>query len=108
MARLAVSQGNADVARSWLTDAVEKAIRDDSWALVATGLDTAVDTFWYLGEARATAILAGAVETTLARLRWPYVASRGLSVRVRNDNLTGLGKRWEKYRTSRPAPEALP
>jgi predicted ATPase len=89
VARLAASQGHAEVARSRLREALEEAIRDDSWAQIATGLDTAVDTFWYLGEARAAAVLAGAVDTTLAPLRWPHVASRGPGLRVRTANLTG-------------------
>ena len=87
VARLAASQGHAEVARSRLREALEEAIRDDSWAQITTGLDTAVDTFWYLGEARAAAVLAGAVETTLAPLRWPHLASRGPGLAVRTANL---------------------
>jgi predicted ATPase len=89
VARLAASQGHAEVARSRLREALEEAIRDDSWAQITMGLDTAVDTFWYLGEARAAAVLAGAVETTLAHLRFPAVASRGPGLPVRIANLTG-------------------
>jgi predicted ATPase len=89
VAELAASQGHGEVARSQLREALEEAIRDDSWAQITTGLDTAVDTFWYLGEARAAVVLAGAVETTLAPLRWPYVASRGPGLSVRFANLTG-------------------
>jgi hypothetical protein len=88
VARLAASQGHAEVARSRLREALEEAIRDDSWAQITTGLDTAVDTFWYLGEARVAVVLAGTVETTLAPLRWPYVASRGPGLPVRTANLT--------------------
>jgi tetratricopeptide (TPR) repeat protein len=90
VARLAASQGHAEVARSRLREGLEEAIRDDSWAQITTGLDTAVDTFWYLGEPRAAAVLAGAVETTLAPLRWPYVASRGPGLSVRTANLTAV------------------
>jgi hypothetical protein len=90
VAQLAASLGCAEVARSRLREALEEAIRDDSWAQIATGLDTAVDTFWYLGDARAAAVLAGAVETTLAPLRWPYVACRGPGLSVRIANLTGV------------------
>jgi hypothetical protein len=50
-------------------------------------LDIAVDVFCYLGEARAAAVLAGAVETTLVALRWPYVAGRGPGLAVRVANL---------------------
>jgi hypothetical protein len=89
VARLAASQGHAEVARSRLREALEEVIRDDLWFLITSGLDTAVDTFWYLGEARAAAVLAGVVETTLAPLRWPYVASRGPGLSVRIANLTG-------------------
>jgi hypothetical protein len=90
VARVAASQGHADVARSRLREALEEAIRDDSPAQITTGLDTAVDTFWYLGEPRVAAVLAGAVETTLAPLRWPYVASRGPGLPVRTANMTGV------------------
>jgi hypothetical protein len=50
-------------------------------------LDAAVDTFCYLGEARTAAILAGAVDTSFAPLRNPYVASRGPGLAMRTANL---------------------
>jgi tetratricopeptide (TPR) repeat protein len=90
VAPLAASQGHAEVARSRLREALGEATRDGSWAQIASGLDTAVDTFWYLGEARVAAVLAGAVETTLAPLRWPHDASRGPGLRVRIANLTAV------------------
>jgi hypothetical protein len=93
VAPLAASKGHADVARSRLREGLEEAIREGSWAQIASGLDTAVDTLWYLGEARAAAVLAGAVETTLAPLRWPHDASLGPGLRVRIANLTGARER---------------
>jgi hypothetical protein len=90
VAPLAASQGDAEVARSRLREGLEEAIRDDSWTQITAGLDTAVDTFWYLGEPRVAAVLAGAVETTLAPLRWPYIASRGPGLPARIANLTAV------------------
>ena len=55
--------------------------------MLAIGLDAAVDIFSYRGEARAAAVLAGAVETTLAPLRFPDFASRGPGLAVRTANL---------------------
>jgi hypothetical protein len=50
-------------------------------------LDAAVDIFCYVGEARAAAVLAGAVDTTHSPLRFPYVASRGPGLAARTANL---------------------
>jgi tetratricopeptide (TPR) repeat protein len=90
MAAQAASQGHADLARSRLREGLEEAIRDDSWTQITAGLDTAVDTFWYLGEPRVAAVLAGTIETTLAPLRWPYIASRGPGLPARIANLTAM------------------
>jgi predicted ATPase len=86
-ARVAASQGDTDGAKTRLRDALEESMRDDDWSLLTNSLDAAVDIFWYLGEARAATVLAGAVETTLAPLRWPYIASRGPGLVVRTANL---------------------
>jgi hypothetical protein len=86
-ARVAASLGDAEGAKTRLRDALEESIRDDSWAHITVSLDSAVDIFWYLGDARATVVLAGAVDTTMASLRWPYVASRGPGLAVRTANL---------------------
>jgi ATP/maltotriose-dependent transcriptional regulator MalT len=86
-ARVAASQGDAEGAKTRLREALEESVRDDDWPSLTVSLDTAVDTFWYLGEARAAAVLAAAVETTLAPLRWPYVASCGPGLAVRTANL---------------------
>jgi predicted ATPase len=86
-ARAAASQGDADGAKTRLKEALRESMRHDDWSMLTNSLDCAVDTFWYLGEARAAAILSGAVETTLAPLRWPYVASRGPGLAVRTANL---------------------
>jgi predicted ATPase/class 3 adenylate cyclase len=86
-ARVAASLGDADGAKARLREALEESIRHDDWAFLTHSLDAAVDTFWYLGEPRAAAVLAGAVETTLAPLRWPYVATRGPGLAVRTANL---------------------
>ena len=55
--------------------------------MLAIGLDAAVDIFSYRGEARAAAVLAGAIETALAPLRQPDVAGRGPGRAVRTANL---------------------
>jgi hypothetical protein len=86
-AQVAASQGDAEGARTRLKEGVEQSMRDDDWAYLTNSLDCAVDIFCHLGEARAAAVLAGAVETTLAPLRWPYVASRGPGLAVRTANL---------------------
>src|SRR5262249_55990499 len=67
--------------------ALEECLRNDDWAILTIGLDTAVDIFSNRGEARAAAILAGAVDTTLAPLRHPYVASRGPGLALRTAHL---------------------
>jgi predicted ATPase/class 3 adenylate cyclase len=86
-ARVAASQGDADGAKTRLREAIEESVRDDDWSFLAVSLDVAVDTFWYLDQARAAAVLAGVVDITLAPLRWPYVASRGPGLAVRTANL---------------------
>jgi ATP/maltotriose-dependent transcriptional regulator MalT len=86
-ARVAASQGDAEGAKTRLREALEESSRNDDWQQLTSSLDGAVDTFWYLGEARVAAVLDGAVETTLAPLRWPYVASRGPGLAVRTANL---------------------
>jgi len=86
-AQAAASLGDADGARARLRDALEECVRNDDWTVLTLGLDAAVDVFSYRGDARATAVLAGAVETTLAPLRFPYVASRGPGLAVRTANL---------------------
>jgi hypothetical protein len=86
-ARVAASQGDADGARTRLREALEESIRDDDWSFLTVSLDAAVDISWYLGQAQAAAVLAGAVETALAPLRFPYIASAGPSLAVRTANL---------------------
>jgi hypothetical protein len=86
-AQAAASLGDADGASARLKDALEECLRDDDWAFLTIGLDAAVDIFSCRGEARAAAVLAGAVEITLAPLRIPDVASRGPGLAVRTANL---------------------
>jgi predicted ATPase/class 3 adenylate cyclase len=86
-ARVAASQGDAEGAKTRLRASLEESMRDDDWYDLTLSLDAAVDTFCYLGEARAAAVLAGVVETTLAPLRAPIVASRPPSLAVRTANL---------------------
>jgi tetratricopeptide (TPR) repeat protein len=86
-ARALASQGDADGAITRLREALEESIRNDDWPFLTVSLDAAVDTFCYLGEARTAAILAGAVDTSFAPLRNPYVASRGPGLAVRTANL---------------------
>jgi predicted ATPase len=85
--RVAASQGDADGAKARLREALDESSRDDDWMFLTLSLDAAVDTFCYLGDARAAAVLAGAVETALSPLRFPYVASRGPGLAVRTANL---------------------
>jgi hypothetical protein len=83
----AASLGDADGARARLRNALEECVRNDDWAIITQSLDAAVDIFWYWGEARAAAVLTGAVETSLAPLRYPHIASRGPGLAVRTANL---------------------
>jgi hypothetical protein len=84
--QVAATLGDADGATARLRDVVEESIRNDDWAMLAQSLDVAVDIFSCRGEARAAAVLAGAVETALP-LRFPDVASRGPGLAVRTANL---------------------
>jgi hypothetical protein len=86
-AQVAASQGDADGAKARLTEALDLSVRDESWVFITVSLDAAVGIFCYLGDARAAAVLAGAVETTLASLRFPYLACRGPGLAVRTANL---------------------
>jgi predicted ATPase len=86
-ARVAASQGDIDGARTRLRESIEVCIRNDDWPQLTNSLDSAVDIFWYRGEIRAAAVLAGAVETTLAPLRNTFIASRGHGLAVRTANL---------------------
>jgi hypothetical protein len=99
---VAASYGDADGARARLREALEESIRDDDWSFLTVSLDAAVDIFWYLGQAQTAAVLAGAVDTTLASLRFPYIASRGPGLAVRTANLARaretLGNIYEQAR----------
>jgi predicted ATPase len=86
-ARAAASLGDADGARARLRDALEECFRNDDWAILTNGLDTAVDILLYRDEARAAVVLAAAVETTLAPLRDPYIVSPGPRLAERTANL---------------------
>ena len=86
-AQAAASLGDHEGAKPRLQDALEESLRNDDWTVLYQSLDAAVDIFSYRGEARATAVLAGAVETTLAPLRVPDVAGRGPGLVVRTANL---------------------
>jgi ATP/maltotriose-dependent transcriptional regulator MalT len=86
-AQAAALLGDADGASARLRDALEECLRDDDWATLTHSLDVAVDIFSYRGEAWAAAVLAGAVETILAPLRFPDVASRGPGLVARIANL---------------------
>jgi predicted ATPase/class 3 adenylate cyclase len=86
-AQLAAALGDADGARVRLKEALDHALRDGEGAILARSLDVAVDILSYRGEARAAAVLAGVVETTLAPHRFPDVASRGPALALRIANL---------------------
>jgi hypothetical protein len=83
----AAAFGDADGARARLRDPLEEALRNDNWIVLAQGLDAAVDIFSNRGEAPSAAVLAGAVETTLAPLRYPYTSSHCPGRAVRSANL---------------------
>jgi hypothetical protein len=55
--------------------------------MITACLDVAVDVFSFRGEAQVAAVLAGAIETTLAH-RWPDFSHRGPALAVRTANLT--------------------
>jgi hypothetical protein len=86
-AQAAAILGDHEGAKVRLKDALEVSLRDEEWTILTESLDAAVDIFWYREEARAAAVLAGAVETTLAPLRVPDVAGRGPGLAVRAANL---------------------
>jgi hypothetical protein len=85
--RVAASVGDGEGAKARLRDALEESIQHDDWTYLTVSLDLAVDAFCYLGEAPAAAVLAGAVETTFAPMRFPYIATRGPGLAVRTANL---------------------
>jgi hypothetical protein len=64
--QVAAWQGDAVGARARLKDSLEESIRHGDWSQLTASLDTSGDTFCHPGQARAAAVLAGAVETTLA------------------------------------------
>jgi hypothetical protein len=86
-AQAAAALGDADGARARLKSALEEALRDDDWAILTVCLDAAVDIFTYRGEARAAAVLVGAVETTLAPQPFPDISRRGPALVKRTANL---------------------
>jgi predicted ATPase len=86
-ARAAAALGDADGATARLKEALEERLRKDDGTLITQSLDIAVDIFSDLGDAWGAAVLSGAIETTLAPLRNPYVASRGRGLAVRTVNL---------------------
>jgi predicted ATPase/class 3 adenylate cyclase len=102
-AQAAASLGDADGASARLKDALEESLRNDDWALLTISLDVAVDILSYRGEARAAAVLAGAVETTLSPLRMPYLADRGPGLAVRIANLARAREQLgdSRYREAR-------
>jgi predicted ATPase len=83
----AAALGDADGATARIKDALEGAVRDDDWTRITWSLDIAVDILSCRGDAQAAAVLAGAVETTLAPLRRLQISSRGPGLIVRTANL---------------------
>jgi tetratricopeptide (TPR) repeat protein len=86
-AQAAAALGDHAGAKARLKEALEVSLRDEEWTILTESLDAAVDIFSYRGEARAAAVLAGAVETPLAPLRVPDAAGRGAGLAVRIANL---------------------
>jgi hypothetical protein len=88
-AQVAAALGDADGARARLKDAIEESLRNDDWVSLTQSLDVAVDIFSYRGDARAAAVLAGAVESTLTTVlhRFPDFSRRGPALAARTANL---------------------
>jgi ATP/maltotriose-dependent transcriptional regulator MalT len=99
-AQAAAALGDADGARARLREAMEESIRSDDWVSLTQSIDVAVDVFSYRGDARAAAVLAGAVEATTGPsdigVRWdmatilrrfPDFSRRGRALAARTANL---------------------
>jgi predicted ATPase/class 3 adenylate cyclase len=86
-ARIAAAQGDTEGAKARLRQGLEACIRDDAWIYITGCLDSGVDTLCYLGASREAAVLAGAVDTTFAAIRFPHVGSTGRALAARTENL---------------------
>ena len=86
-ARAVASQGDSDGAKSRLREALALSSKAAEWLTVTGCLDVGVDVFAYLDEPEVAAALAGAVEHVFAELRFPYVATAGPGLAVREANL---------------------
>jgi hypothetical protein len=88
-AQAAAALGDADGARARLKDVLQEALRYDELPILTQGLDVAVDIFSHRGDAWAAAVLAGAVETTLAPPpgRSADFSRRGPALAARTANL---------------------
>ncbi len=86
-ARVAASLGDAGGAKVRLREALELCVRGDDWLFMTGSLDAGVDLFCSLGEPDVAAVLAGAVDTVFAPLRFPHVGSEGPGLAVRTANL---------------------
>jgi ATP/maltotriose-dependent transcriptional regulator MalT len=86
-AQVTAALGDADGATARLKDVLDEALREDEQYIIAMSLDVAVDVFSCRGEARSAAVLAAAVETTLAPQRFPDFSYRGPALAVRTANL---------------------
>jgi hypothetical protein len=86
-ARIAAALGDAEGAKARLRQGLEACIRDDAWIYITGCLDSAVDTLCHLGATHEAAVLAGAVDTTFAPMRFPHTGSEGRALEVRTENL---------------------
>jgi predicted ATPase/class 3 adenylate cyclase len=86
-ARIAAAQGDAQGAKARLRQGLEACIRADAWIYMTGCLDSGVDTLCRLGASREAAVLAGAVDTAFAPIRFPHVGSAGRALEVRTENL---------------------
>jgi hypothetical protein len=86
-AQAAAEVGDADGATARIKDVLEDAIRDDEEYIIAMSLDAAVDIFTCRGDPRSAAVLAAAVETTLAPHRFPDFSHRGPALALRTATL---------------------
>jgi hypothetical protein len=87
-ARIAAAQGDVEGAKARLRQGLEVCVRDDAWIYITACLDSGVDTLCHLGASREAAVLAGAVDTAFAPIRFPHVGSAGRALEVRTENLT--------------------
>jgi predicted ATPase/class 3 adenylate cyclase len=86
-ARIAAARGDANGAKARLRQAIAFSVRDDDWLFIVGCLDAGVDLFCDIGDPWHAAVLSGAVETSLASMRFPSIGSAGRELGIRTANL---------------------